>query len=473
MHLHWKHKKKHMSETGKPLALTVEEMKTFIGITFVMSVLKYPRQHMYWQKNFRIKLIADCMSRKKYELIRSNLRVVDNNLTTPAKKKMDKVWKIRPLLESVRGRCLELDRPCSVSVDEMMIPFTGRSKLKVFMPRKPTPNGLKMFALAAPDGMILDLEFYQGKEELIASVERTGLNLPHVEKMTLGEAGVLRFVKSVPQGTSFYFDRFFTTPRLLEIMDSLGMGATGTLKKNLVPNLSSLKTEKQLKKGGRGTVDSLVRDDNAFSVTVWYDSKPIFIASNEHGINPVSECKRWSKKDHKHVQVPRPRVVEAYNTNMGGVDVADQVLFYYRSKSRTAKFSVRTILHLFDLACGNSWLEYRHDCQKAGTKAMDSMMFKMQIAESLISGELSCQPDDATDSESDEDHDRKRVLPLPSFPHRTTHALHMPTSLPKYTERRRCRYPGCPEKTRFSCTTCKMFLCLSSERNCYSLFHMP
>lgn len=158
---------------------------------------------------------------------------------------------------------------------------------------------------------------------------------------------------------------------------------------------------------------------------------------------------------------------------MRGVDIADQVLFYYRSKSRTAKFSVRTMLHLFDLACGNSWLEYRHDCQKAGTKAMDSIMFKMQIAESLISGVLSCQPDDATDSESGEDHDRKRVLPLPSFPHRTTHALHMPTSLPKYTERRRCRYPGCPEKTRFSCTTCKMFLCLSSERNCYSLFHMP
>lgn len=79
--------KKHMSETGNPLALTVEEMKAFIGITFVMSVLKYPRQHMYWQQNFRIKLIADCMSRKKYEAIRCNLRVIDNNLPTLAKKK--------------------------------------------------------------------------------------------------------------------------------------------------------------------------------------------------------------------------------------------------------------------------------------------------------------------------------------------------------------------------------------------------
>ena len=80
------------------------------------------------------------------------------------------------------------------------------------MPRKPTPNGLKMFALAAPNGMILDLEFYQGKEELIASVERTGLILPQVDNITVGEAGVLRFVKSVPQGTSFYFDRFFYYP---------------------------------------------------------------------------------------------------------------------------------------------------------------------------------------------------------------------------------------------------------------------
>ena len=144
-------------------------------------------------------------------------------------------------------------------------------------------------------------------------------------------------------------------------------------------------------------MDSLVRNDQAFSVTVWFDRKPILLASNEHGIHPMSHCKRWSKKDHKHVQIPRPRVVEAYNTNMDGVDIADQVLFYYRSKAHTARFSVRIILHLLDLACGDSWLEYRNDCKKFITKPVDSMMFKLQIAESLICGEVGYQPHEATD----------------------------------------------------------------------------
>lgn len=57
-------------------------------------------------------------------------------------------------------------------------------------------------------------------------------------------------------------------------------------------------------------------------------------------------------------------------------------------------------------------------------------MFKMQFAESLIHGELSYRPDDATASESDEDHNKKHVLPLPNFQLCTAHTLHTSTSLP-------------------------------------------
>ncbi|XP_037794248.1 uncharacterized protein LOC119589742 isoform X1 [Penaeus monodon] len=48
--------KKYMSKKGKPLSLTVDQMKEFIGINFLMSVLKFPRIKMYWQKKTRILL---------------------------------------------------------------------------------------------------------------------------------------------------------------------------------------------------------------------------------------------------------------------------------------------------------------------------------------------------------------------------------------------------------------------------------
>lgn len=184
-----------------------------------------------------------------------------------------------------------MQRPLSVSVDEIIIPFTGSSVLRQFCPHKPTPNGLKVYVLVAPDGLILDFEFHQGKEQLIQSVARADLRLRGLNNLSIGEAAVLRFVKSLPQGASFYFDRFFTTPCLLEMMSNFGMGATSTIKKNLVPKPCKFKTERQLKSFGRGTSECLIQDDSRISVTVCYDKKQIFLASNKHGIEPTSHAR--------------------------------------------------------------------------------------------------------------------------------------------------------------------------------------
>jgi len=466
--------KKYMSKKGKPLSLTVDQMKKFIGINFLMSVLKFPRIKMYWQKKTRISVIADAMSRDMFSVIIASLKVFDESLLNAAQRKSDRFHKIRPLIDCVRSRCLELDRPQYVSVDEMIIPFTGRTHLKQFTPRKPNPHGLKIFVLASSDGQVLDFEFFQGKEDLLLNVQRTGLHLPEWGTLKIGEAAVLRFVKSVSRGTSFFFDRFFTTPKLLEILSSLGMGATGTMKKNLVPKQCRLKTENQLKRSGRGSSDCAVRDDSAFCITVWFDKKNIILASNEHSIQPVSTCQRWCKREKRHLEVERPRVVELYNSKMGGVDIIDQVISCYRSATRSAKFTVRAMLHLLDLSCANAWLEYRKDCEKSSSVTMDSMDFKLEIAYSLISEEV--LNDDNSESEISEEHDdisRKRTRPLPIAAKRTNSACHMPDALPPYASRMRCRYPGCNGRTKFSCKSCKVFLCLSYERNCYSLFHLP
>ncbi|XP_037784686.1 piggyBac transposable element-derived protein 3-like [Penaeus monodon] len=350
---------------------------------------------MYWQKKTRISVIADAMSRDMFSVIIASLKVFDESLLNAAQRKSDRFHKIRPLIDCVRSRCLELDRPQYVSVDEMIIPFTGRTHLKQFTPRKPNPHGLKIFVLASSDGQVLDFEFFQGKEDLLLNVQRTGLHLPEWGTLKIGEAAVLRFVKSVSRGTSFFFDRFFTTPKLLEILSSLGMGATGTMKKNLVPKQCRLKTENQLKRSGRGSSDCAVRDDSAFCITVWFDKKNIILASNEHSIQPVSTCQRWCKREKRHLEVERPRVVELYNSKMGGVDIIDQ----------------------YD--------------------------FKLEIAYSLISEEV--LNDDNSESEISEEHDdisRKRTRPLPIAAKRTNSACHMPDALPPYASRTRCRYPG-------------------------------
>lgn len=161
---------------------------------------------------------------------------------------------------------------------------------------------------------------------------------------------------------------------------------------------------------------------------------------------------------------------------MGGVDIADQVLSYYRNKSHTAKYTVRAMLHMFDMACSNLWLEYQRDCTKANKKPMDSMEFNLQLADSLIGGNCSASSEGAVslgEEEGEESLKRKGPRPIPNVETHTTGACHMPQVSPAYAIRKRCRYSGCSEKTRFSCRTCKVFLCLANNRDCYFLFHQP
>ncbi|KAK4301546.1 hypothetical protein Pmani_026324 [Petrolisthes manimaculis] len=93
--------KKYMSRTGRNLALTVMEMKRYVEMSFMMSVLQFPRLNMYWQERTKINLIVENMSRARFELIRSNLKLVDDCKVSPVLKKQDKVWKVQPLLNSV------------------------------------------------------------------------------------------------------------------------------------------------------------------------------------------------------------------------------------------------------------------------------------------------------------------------------------------------------------------------------------
>lgn len=77
-----------------------------------------------------------------------NLKAANDDLVTEDAKKADRLWKVRPVLERVRSACLKLRRECEVSIDEQMIPFSGTTSLKQYVPNKPNPVGLKSFVLA-------------------------------------------------------------------------------------------------------------------------------------------------------------------------------------------------------------------------------------------------------------------------------------------------------------------------------------
>jgi len=111
------------------------------------------------------------------------------------------------------------------------------------------------------------------------------------------------------------------------------------------------------------------------------------MASNFLGGGIADTCTRWDKKKSVYVEINRPEVIQAYNSNMGGVDKLDFLLTVYKSFIRSNKWTLRMFTHSFDLACVNSWFEYKKDAMDLGIhqkNIMDLIHFRTQIAEALI-----------------------------------------------------------------------------------------
>ncbi|KAG8294293.1 hypothetical protein J6590_106287 [Homalodisca vitripennis] len=56
----------YLLKTGKELKLKLSELKVWLGINFVMSALQLPKIRMYWEKMWRVPLVADAMTRDRF-----------------------------------------------------------------------------------------------------------------------------------------------------------------------------------------------------------------------------------------------------------------------------------------------------------------------------------------------------------------------------------------------------------------------
>lgn len=458
---------KYLVEHDKPMNLSVEEVKRFIGISILMSCLKFPQIKMYWAGLTRVERITKSMTRKRFFSIRSHLKVVVDNDVSEETRRNDKLWKVKPLADKIRNTCLSLERRPVVAIDEQMIPFTGVCAVKQFVRGKPNPEGLKNFVCATPEGLILDFEIYQGKGTLL---EACDVNLG------VGPSAVIRLTRSLKPGTQVFVDRFFTTIPLLEYLLNKNIVCTGTIMKSRIPSAVHLTSEKIIKKFPRGFTEQTVRNDGKINVVQWFDQKPIIIASTGLGEQPTDICKRWSKKESKYLQVPRPNIIKCYNNSMGGIDLIDRMISYYRMSARTKKWTVKTILHLIDLAVANSWILYREDRKKLEDmprEILQFLAFKLEVANFFLTDNQNSNEDQENSMQALRLTTRNNLEGYASSPRRPStprRTMHLP-QLARIKNSMRCKHNNCQKKTKFFCETCKAYLCVTTDRNCFYDFH--
>lgn len=208
-----------------------------------IGILGLPRIRMFWAAETRVTLVANAMTRNRFFQLRSKIKVVDDQLVTPNMKEVDRFWKIRPIVSSIEKGCRENERCQNVAIDEQIIPFTGKCKMKQVVKGKHYPEGIKVFIQANPNGLPLDLYLYQGQG---TSVESALYPMP--DKIDLGGRVVLKLADTLPKYSSIYMDRYFTSIPLLDTLLNRNIYATGTLMKSRVlenqrPNTKKKKSQ--------------------------------------------------------------------------------------------------------------------------------------------------------------------------------------------------------------------------------------
>ncbi len=219
----------------------------------------------------------------------------------------------------------------------------------------------------------------------------------------------------------------------------------------------------------------------------WKDNKCVIILSSKFGALPTVEVERWAKTDpdstttnakakKERKKFPCPAVIDHYNKKMGGVDVLDQLMEYYRTFIKTRKWTLKCFLHFFDLDMTNAWLEYRSDCRRAKISkkdTLDLLAFRLAVAEALVHSPAHNRVNYSSESLSSDDETPRSSnwrAPLPGIDKRTDGYDHWPT-VDELTTARMCRNTDCKSRTRFRCQKCNVYLCLTGKKNCFTAFH--
>ncbi len=263
----------------------------------------------YWSKSwpFSSDNFSSLMSSRRFELILCFLHLNDSE-TQPQRGApgFDKLYKIRPLLNILVESFKDCYTPSQfLSVDESMISFKGHLSFLQYRPKKPHKWGMKAWVLAdSATSYMWGWKLYTGKEG-----DQRGCGL--ADRVVLDLVDDVRL-----QGKGFVVvtDNFYSSPSLFRELRRRGFGACGTARRNrkgLPPAIRDAPLR-------RGEVVSSV--DDSILTLKWKDKRDVIMLSTYHDSSTIMKSRRSRAAERGVEDIQKPKVVEDYKQNMGGVD---------------------------------------------------------------------------------------------------------------------------------------------------------
>ena len=131
--------------------------------------------------------------------------------------------------------------------------------------------------------------------------------------------GLLDSVQLLDMGHHVYFDNYYNSPNLIELLYKRKTHACGTVRKNR-KSLPLALTQAKLKQG-----ETIFCCKNNLLALKWMDKREVYILSGLHKATNVIN----KKTNYKGQKVNKPQPVFLHNRYMSSVDLTDQFLQYY------------------------------------------------------------------------------------------------------------------------------------------------
>ncbi|MCO5551117.1 hypothetical protein L7F22_004614 [Adiantum nelumboides] len=295
-------------------ALDRHSFLRFLGVSLSMALQYMPDKNYYWKGEtcgvMQCPNYAEKMGQTEYQHIKRFLHVRDNSQRPLVKGTREhKLWQVLPLEERLNAT-FQMHYNCrqNVTVDERIIPSKCKlNPCRVYNPKKAHKFGNQVRNLCDSE---------------------TGYNYSFrvYDKLPCSELSyhvVSMLVNDLKQkGHHVFFDRWFTSAKLLIHLTNEGYGATGTYMTNRknMPDFRMLHLERCERESFRFAYDTR----KGLLACSWMDKKPIFFVSNVYGMRE-GEVQRQIGSSHK-VSLACPEIAVQYNMCKAGCDVFDSMV---------------------------------------------------------------------------------------------------------------------------------------------------
>ncbi|RWS30412.1 piggyBac transposable element-derived protein 3-like protein [Leptotrombidium deliense] len=414
-------------------------------------------------------------------------------------KQMSKIFHITQIVLENNRKCWKpFQRIC---VDEQMVGFRGRTKMKQYMQNKPDKYGLKIWTLADEKNFVFNFQLYTGKRESFDLRNITELNnintdddnidafveslnenemqqrqqqqQQRVRELGISQRVVLDMVDMLPSNhhTTFHLttDRFFTSLALSNELSKRNITLLGTIdsrKREIPAALKSIETIKRLSAVSPSPTENIdywelyaFNDRNTLLSYKTNKAKKITHLFSSYHHDSKTEIHSNHRFRGTNKERKRPKMIVDYNQSKGFVDNCNKMLKYYTCQRIYRKWTLVYTSRLIDICALNAYTCWNFQRKSLGLHGDSRYKFIVAIAMGLIANHA------------------KRVYDNPRTPQRRKRDIEIQFSLPRApnalkassaklgVESRRYRCQLCPskknKKTRYACRICDNFVCVT------------